>query len=303
MDFIQYTPTWLVTLMADGLLGVLYFVPSIIGLVCAAWLCFRLVDMLISFVDTVLLRRFAKKAAISDDPLGALPTRAHFWSFRVVGLVLKAWVGLPAFYVLNLMMSSKPQDAVTLKALLSGYSWQSAALSQLPVSSLLQLPKLSAYQYATEVLIVCVFLTCNYVYWYKGFEITGRIRAVADTILSRLPTTDHGLPQLKQALLTLRITGWTPEECKAAYWFLIMVNLRIRMKIREYQTVSPAGYGLFKTATSLGIVSLLTILHPIVSGLYLATTMPRLKKLYSTARIYRRKLNQLPETIRAQVGS
>ena len=303
MGLIDYTPAWLVRWIADGALGVVYFIPSIIGLFCYAWLCFWLADRAISLFGAVIFKQMLRRAVASDAPVGAVRTRGRLWLGRTPGLLLQAWIGLPALHVLNLIMSEDPGDTEALKQLSTGYSWQSAAFAKLPIAPLSDLRTQLSTQYLVDLAIIVTALIYIYLYWYKGFDVTRRIRRVGDILLSKIQLADGKNASLEQALMTLRSTGWTPEECKSAAWFLTVVNLRLLMKTEIYETLTPAKFGVYKTSTRLAIAAGLTVLHPVVSGLYIVWAMKSPRQPFRMQRLYKVHFAQLPEDIRTLVSA
>lgn len=272
-----------------------------IGLVFSAWFCFWIVDKLISFIESFIQKKIIKRSIKSEVKIGSSHTRFYHWFSRGISLMLKTWVGLPAFHVLNLMMSPKVNDIESLNKLLTGYSWQSTALKKLPIASLRNFNELPSNILNIGLLMVSIYLVYTFLYWYLGFDVSRRIRKIGDIIISKYQLKYQDDPNLKQLLNILSISGWSSESCKAAAWFLMMINFRITIRNEAYENLTPAQYSIFKSIKSLAIAGSLTFLHPIVAGLYLSLSIKNLKQMYSMYMTYKKHYTKLPQNILKEV--
>ncbi len=303
MDLIRYTPDWMLRVVADGALAVVWLFPSILGLVIYAWICFLCVDAVLSFVTAIVMRRTLTRALSSEMAIGHPATRLRYWLPHLFSLLLKAWVGLPAFHVINLIISKDGADIGALKSIVTGYAWQTATFQSLEGRMVTGFSPRSNTAQAAQLILVVAFVLYTYFCAYKGFDVVRRIRKVADILLPRIGLSSHQSPSVRQCILTLRANGWSRPEIVAGTWFLVLVNARILKRIREYETVTPLQYAGFKVTTSFAVAVGLTLVHPVVAALYLSSLMKGLLEMRSFSRKYTSYFCQLPEWTQASVRS
>ena len=303
MNLINYTPAWMLRVVADGALGVLYLFPTTLGVVVYAWICFLCVDATLSGLTRIVGRRVLAHALSSDMVVGHPATRLRYWLPYLFTWLLKVWVGLPAFHVINLIMSKDGVDTVALKSLVSGYAWQSIALQSLEGHMISAFSAQSNITQASQLLVVVAFLIYIHMYAYKGFDVVRRVRKVGDIVLSSIGAPYRQSPSLRQCCLRLQANGWSRSEAIAAGWFLALVNVRIVKRIRQYETVTPLQYAGFKVTTSVGAAVGLTLVHPLVAGLYFSWLIKGFREMGSLRRRYTCHFCELPEWIQAFMRS
>jgi len=302
MDFQALAPSWLSRWLADGALATLSIAPNIIALTCYAWFGFWLLDTLLSTVDKFAVLQNFKAAVAARQSLGTRGARARILLSRVPGWLLKTWVGLPMFGVVQLVLSNDLEARARLKSMSSGYGWESDLLDRLSKVHFWQAP---ADSMAGQVLLagICGALAIyTYFYWSRGFDLVRRIRIVGDAILSLVKKEGEASPSVLEASSRLDAAGWSPSAIAAGCLFLGLINLRIMYKNDAYKQLTPGGYGLFRMVRALGIASALSALHPVVAGLYVASEVKNTADLRSTTKLYTKRFANLPEGFRSGLG-
>lgn len=297
---IESTPIWLVRLVSDGLLAVLYFCPNVLGLILYAWGCFWLVDILLSLLSGGLMRQVSRASMAANWEIGGHFSRLAHWSVRGVAVLLKVAIGLPSFYATNLALSSHPADSDALRELATGYPWQNFALGNLPIQFLPDISNQNSTvgHIVALVLAICVIL-CIYYYWSAGFAAVRDIRRVGDVLLARIKElTGSQAPRIEDGLAAFARMRWSTRASQSGVWFLAMVNLRLKHNVPEYDTLTPAGYATYKVVWSFGAAVAITFLHPVVAGLYLATLIGNARRAHKTLALHESHFMRLPEDIR-----
>ena len=298
-ELAEYTPQWFLRLIADGALGLLYFLPSTIALVCYAWACFWVVHKGITLLEEFALKTIASRSLIAS-PLGALQGRLRFYLFRLPAYLLDLGIGLPMFYVANLILSGGPGDIESIRQLVSNYMWQAKVLDQLPLCSPINQMGTSAGVSVAQLAIIAVFLGWTFFYHASGFDFLRRVRAVGDAILGEVTgAIPDAPPTMSQVLVALRKRGWEIEACKSAAYFLQFMHARLTVHNEAVQARTPHQYGLFKTLIETSVVGVLTALHPVVAGLYVAARYADTSKVYEAFKRCNEEFARLPANIRA----
>lgn len=301
IDFIQYTPNWMVKIVADGAVGIGYLLPSILSIVIYAWICFWLVDFVISFITNIILKKVTSIYRVRDMKIGQASIRSQFFFSHFLEFIVKTWIGLPVFHVTNLLLMDDKVGIEKLSNLITGYNWQNDALHIISTSSMSQIQISNTAENFSQIIIVSVFLIFTYAYFYKGFDLIRRIREIGDVLM--LTAKQHGIsnPTHREAYLVTRNPNSSLEEKEALIWFFLMYNLRITIKNPSYADRTPDEYAKFKVIMTFSLAASLTFVHPIVSGLYLATALKGVGKLRSTIKLYNKKFCYLPKDIQILV--
>jgi hypothetical protein len=301
MDLVSYTPHWLLRSMSDAALAFLWAMPSAIGLVVYATVAFTIVDKLFDAADHLLNKTLSRKT-YTNDPIGAMPTRLKFLLIRIPTWVLKTVVGLPMLHVVNLVMSKNARDIQSLTALCSGAHWQLGVLHQLPKQTWLPFTSQSQVVYWLQFTLVATFLIFTFWYSARAFDLVRRIRKAGDLLLSQMTDTTTTTRDLPHALAILQTRGWTLTQCRAAAWFLMMVNVRILMRNVAYDQFQPKYYGIQRVVSQLAVASGLSFLNPVAGGLYVAFELKQATGLLRLASLFDTRFSELPAEVQRDVS-
>jgi hypothetical protein len=302
MDLEGVAPAWLVRWLVDGALAALLLQTSVLTLTCYAWFCFWAIDALLSAIDKAIVMRMLTTAMAHGMSPGSRGVRARFWLSRFPGWLLKTWVGLPMFSVIQLILSKQPDAQQKLRSMASGYAWQSRVLDTLPAAHFWQLSSGSLVGRLVVVGLTGVLALYTYFYWSRGFDLVRRIRLVGDALMAAVKREGEPLPSNSQASARLSAAGWTADAIRSGLWFLALLNVRILCKNDVYERLTPRGYGLFRLTKLFGVTSGLSAVHPVVAGLYVASEMKDLTDLKETARLYGKHFANLPAAFRGSLS-
>jgi hypothetical protein len=301
MDIEGLAPDWLLRWLTDGALATLSVAPSIIALTCYAWLCFWMLDTLLSAIDKLVVMRVLRSSLATGQALGNRGARLHFLLSRFPGWLLTAWVGLPMFSVVQLVLSKEPEAQQKLRSMASGFAWESDLLNRLPAVHFWQVPDGSAGGQLVVAGLAGAFLSYTYLYWSRGFDLVRRIRIIGDALVALVNRDGAPPPAVAEASARLDAAGWPSSAVRSGLWFLAMLNMRIIYKNDAYQRLTPRGYGLYRVAGQLGVASVLSAVHPVVAGLFVASGMKKASDLRATAKLYTKHFANLPEAFRSQL--
>ncbi len=301
-EFAAYTPRAFVQLIADGATVVLYFMPNLIGVVFYALIVGVIVDALISFIAARLTKWQIRRWSGNGQAQIGTPTRRLSSYFPVVAsTVLKTWIGLPVLYVLSLVVTDESGAADELRRLVSGYSWQSAAIARIPIHTWLSFSENSAMQVAISVAVAFFYLNNVYVYYANGFMLVKRLREASD-LLSKIALGDETQTATSgQVIAGLQGQGWGEEAVKAALWFVLSRNLRILTKNEAYDRIGPREYGVFRAVVSSGIIWILNGLNPLVAVLKVYFEKNDIGKVRRKIASYREHVAMLPDAVKARL--
>ena len=301
-DWGAQSPDWLIRLATDGALASLYILPNVIGLVVFAWAGFWLIDRVTTAIRRPVARRVIHRVATSGDGVGALRGRLWALSLRLPAWLLKLYLGLPTFYVFELLMSANEADQILVRSMAGRYAWQARVFENgLPVQEAWDLSA-GGGQQVTGALIVGVVLF-EFFYWRDGFDVTRKTRRVGDELLRLVSDDPKHPPRMEAALGKLRKSGWTLAQCESAYWFLMLVNFRPKVRTEAFEQMSPSVYGAFRAVGSVGGALGLAVLHPILAGLYFAAAGGGDRETFSARLRYHRHFQTLPGPVRSAVVS
>jgi hypothetical protein len=206
------------------------------------------------------------------------------------------------FSVVQLVLSNQPDARQKLRSMASGFAWQSSVLDKLPSIHFWQVPYGSTAGQVVLAGLVAIFALYTYFYWSRGFDLTRRIRIVGDALLALVKREGEPLPSVSEASARLNAAGWPLDAIRSGLWFLGSINMRILFKNDAYQQLTPSAYGLYRLTRELGIASLLSAVHPVVAGLFVASELKNTNDLRTTTMLYRSHFANLPEAFRSGLG-
>lgn len=287
--------------MADVALLFLWAVPGIVGLLLYATVSFRLIDVLFTPIHSWVEKR-ALRPAILKGTIGGFATRFRFWLPHMSSWIVKTVVGLPMLHVVQLIMSKDPEDIESLAALSSGLDWQAAVFQQLPKQTWMPLIVESQGKHWVQIAIIATFLL--YTFWYSvcGFDLVRRTFKTADVILSQAADA-RASRDLPHILAVLHARGWTGVQCGAASWFLIRVNYRIMTANPVYKEMKPQLYAVFRVFRQMAVAVGLSVLTPVVAGLYVGLELRGGRRVLRTAAAFSTHFGELPADVQTEVCS
>jgi hypothetical protein len=301
-EFAKYTPHSLIRLIADGATAILYEMTNVVGLVLYAFFVGWIVDKLISFFGSILVSlRTRRWLTNSQIPIGTPRARIGAYLPIIVRKVLEVWIGLPVLYVLSVILSNENGAAAELRQLVSGYSWQDGAIARIPLYTWLNFSHSSFLQLAVSIIAAFLYLNNVYIYYANGFFLAKQVREASDLLLPIALGPNEPNPTPERIFAGLKGQGWEDEAVKSALWFLFSSNVRITSKNVAYTQMSPRQYGLFRTASSLGIMLVLKALHPLVAAMKVYFEKKDIGKVRRSVAIYQKHLARLPEPIQSKL--
>lgn len=294
MQFVDWTPRFISRIFADGILGVIYILPRTVALVIFAGGCFLLVDALMAGIDS-LFGRAALRSALRT-PVGSRRSRARLLLGRAPGWLARLLVGLPMFYVLQLVLAGDEAAKATLSALASGFAWEAAALEKIPFRGASALGGVPAS--VLQVLLIISFALFVYLYNQRAFAVVRRVRATGDALLQLAMSVDHDTPADSQSTLgRFRNLGFAEESIQSVAWFLMLINARILKRNEAFSRLPPTTYGLWMALRDVMVAAVFTVIHPIVAGLFVASEMKKARELTSLTRAFRLHFSRLPNRL------
>jgi hypothetical protein len=297
---VKFTPSWLVQMIADGALGLIYVFPNVIGLLLYAVGVFILIDALMAQVTKPFTRRVAAGVLAEDSvPVDAKAPRIRAYLPIALGWLLKLWIGAPMLYLFNMMVSENPEARQTLATLIGGYRWQADALHRLPLPFWPSLKEGELPALVLQAAVILAFFVFRYWYASSGFALVRRVRKVGDALVARIGSASI-TPSPQQALSVLRTQGWDASSIKSAAFFLSLMRMRIMWVSPVYDQLSARQYGLFQVLQDIGVAGALLALHPVASALYVAFKLKGGKKMIKTRRVCLKNLSNLPSEIQSQ---